>query len=115
MASEGYPETVEKGHAIRGLGPASELNNVVVFHAATTTSSDNPETVLTTGGRVLGVTAHAESLARAKLKAYEGVKEIRWRGAWCRKDIADKGLRHEQEQAASESTESSSPSSEGTA
>jgi phosphoribosylamine--glycine ligase len=115
MASEDYPDTVEKGHAIRGLSQADELENVVVFHAATTTSPDDPETVLTTGGRVLGVTAHAESLARAKLRAYEGVKEIRWRGAWCRKDIADKGLRHEQEQAATESTDSSSQPSEGTA
>ncbi len=108
MASEGYPETVEKGHAIRGLSQANSLDNVVVFHAATKASPDDPGTVLTNGGRVLGVTAHAESLARAKLRAYEGVKEIRWRGAWCRKDIADKGLRHEQEQAASDSIGSSS-------
>ena len=115
MASEGYPETVEKGHAIRGLSQADSLDNVVVFHAATKTSPDDSETVLTSGGRVLGVTAHAESLARAKLRAYEGVKEIRWRGAWCRKDIADKGLRHEQEQAASEAIESSSSPSKGMA
>jgi phosphoribosylamine--glycine ligase len=115
MASEGYPGTVEKGHAIRGLEKARQLNNVVVFHAATTTDADNPETILAAGGRVLGVTAHAESLARAKLKAYEGVKEIRWRGAWCRKDIADKGLRHEHEQIAAESAESSSSLPEGTA
>ncbi|MBT4158298.1 MAG: hypothetical protein HOD99_05635, partial [Planctomycetaceae bacterium] len=83
--------------------------------AATSTNPNEPGAILAAGGRVLGVTAHAESLARAKLKAYEGVKEIRWRGAWCRKDIADKGLRHEHEQVAAESAESSSLPPEGTA
>ena len=115
MASEGYPGTVEKGHAIRGLEEARQLENVVVFHAATSTNPDDPGAILAAGGRVLGVTAHAESLARAKLKAYEGVKKIRWRGAWCRKDIADKGLRHEHEQVVAESAELSSSPPEGTA
>jgi hypothetical protein len=41
------------------------------------------------------VTAQGSTLARAKLQAYSAVKEIRWPGAWCRKDIADKGLRRE--------------------
>ena len=41
------------------------------------------------------VTGTGPSLARAKLQAYTAVKEIRWRGAWCRKDIADKGLARE--------------------
>jgi phosphoribosylamine--glycine ligase len=54
------------------------------------------------GGRVLAVTGVAESLAKAKLRAYTGVKEIRWQGAWCRKDIADKGLRRERELLAAE-------------
>jgi phosphoribosylamine--glycine ligase len=45
---------------------------------------------VTTGGRVLGVTALGESLANAKLNAYKGVQAIRWPGAWCRKDISDK-------------------------
>ena len=49
------------------------------------------------GGRVLAVTAVAPSLARAKLQAYSAVKEIRWLGAWCRKDISDKGLARERE------------------
>ena len=46
MASEGYPGTVEKGHAIRGLEKARQLKNVVVFHAATTTDADDPEIIL---------------------------------------------------------------------
>ena len=53
-------------------------------------------------GRVLAVTATGGSLARAKLQAYTAVKEIRWPGAWCRKDISDKGLRHERETPAAD-------------
>ncbi len=44
------------------------------------------------GGRVLGVTALGDSLAKAKLQAYTAVKCIRWEGAWCRKDISDKAM-----------------------
>jgi len=93
MAAEGYPGGVEKGRRITGLDAAATLPDVQVFHAATK-SGDSGE-VLTDGGRVLAVTALGPSLARAKLQAYTAVKEIRWPGAWCRKDISDKGLRQE--------------------
>jgi phosphoribosylamine--glycine ligase len=46
---------------------------------------------LTTGGRVLGVTALGDNLPTAKLNAYRAVQAIRWPGAWCRKDISDQG------------------------
>ncbi len=94
MASEGYPGTVTKGRPIRGLEAAGEVDGVTVFHAATRATETG---IVNDGGRVLAVTAVAESLARAKLRAYTGVREIRWQGAWCRKDIADKGLRRERE------------------
>jgi len=48
--------------------------------------------VVTAGGRVLTVTALGDSIAGAKLQAYTAVKCIRWPGAWCRKDIADKAM-----------------------
>ncbi len=89
MASEGYPGSYEKGLPIRGLGEASELNDVKVFHAGTT-SVDGA--IVTDGGRVLGVTALGSSISAAKLQAYKAVKCIRWDGAWCRKDISDKAL-----------------------
>ena len=89
MASEGYPGSYEKGHAIRGLDDAAKLNNVKVFHAGTTLQDNQ---VRTSGGRVLGVTALGESVSTAKLQAYTAVKCIRWDGAWCRKDISDKAL-----------------------
>ena len=94
MASEGYPGSVQKGRAIRGLDAAAKVPDVEVFHAATRTVDGG---VQSDGGRVLAVTAVAPSLARAKLQAYSAVKEIRWLGAWCRKDISDKGLARERE------------------
>jgi phosphoribosylamine--glycine ligase len=93
MASEGYPGSVERGRPITGLEAAARVPDVQVFHAAT--QSGDAGQVLTDGGRVLAVTALGPSLARAKLQAYTAVKEIRWPGAWCRKDISDKGLRQE--------------------
>ncbi len=89
MAAEGYPGSYRKGLPIRGLDEAGKLPDVKVFHAGTTLSDNQ---VLTAGGRVLGVTALGESIARAKLQAYTAVKQIRWEGAWCRKDIADKAI-----------------------
>ena len=99
MASEGYPGTVSRGHEIRGLDAAAELPDVQVFHAATRHADGR---IVSDGGRVLAVTALGGSLARAKLQAYTGVKQIRWQGAWCRKDISDKGLVRERELLAAE-------------
>jgi phosphoribosylamine--glycine ligase len=89
MASEGYPGSYEKGREITGLAKADEVEEVKVFHAGTKLDDGR---VLTNGGRVLGVTALGNSISGAKLQAYTAVKEIRWPGAWCRKDISDKAL-----------------------
>ena len=90
MASEGYPNAYEKGKVIRGLDEAAKIEDVVVFHAGTTTNDAGE--VVTNGGRVLGVTALGDTVAAAKLQAYKAVKCIRWDGAWCRKDISDKAM-----------------------
>jgi phosphoribosylamine--glycine ligase len=89
MASEGYPGSYTKGHAIRGLEEADKLPDVKVFHAGTATADGR---IVTAGGRVLNVTALGSSIANAKFNAYRAVKCIRWDGAWCRKDISDKAL-----------------------
>ena len=89
MASEGYPIEYEKGKVIRGLAEAAEIEHVKVFHAGTKLDGND---VVTTGGRVLGITATGDSIAAAKLNAYRAVKCIRWEGAWCRKDISDKAI-----------------------
>jgi phosphoribosylamine--glycine ligase len=90
MASEGYPGRYAVGRPIRGLEEAARLPDVKVFHAGTRLSSGQ---TITDGGRVLGVTALGSSISAAKLQAYTAVKQIRWDGAWCRKDISDKALR----------------------
>ena len=89
MASEGYPGEFARGQAIRGLDEAAKVPDVKVFHAGTA-SVDRQ--VITNGGRVLSVTALGESIAAAKRQAYTAVKCIRWDGAWCRKDIADRAI-----------------------
>ncbi len=91
MAAKGYPGRYDKGLPIRGLADAEKLADVKVFHAGT--AVDGQGRVVTAGGRVLGVTALGDSTAGAKLNAYRGVKQIRWDGAWCRKDISDKAMR----------------------
>jgi phosphoribosylamine---glycine ligase len=90
MAAKGYPDRYEKDLPIRGLADADQLADVKVFHAGTVVDSQGR--VVTSGGRVLGVTALGDSIPGAKLNAYRGVKQIRWDGAWCRKDISDKAM-----------------------
>ncbi len=89
MASQGYPGAYEKGLPIRGLDDAAKLPDVKVFHAGTSITNGR---VVTSGGRVLGVTALGDNIALAKANAYAAVKRIRWDGAWCRKDISDKAM-----------------------
>lgn len=90
MASEGYPGNYEKGRPIRGLEEAAAIPDVKVFHSGTTIDANG--NVVTSGGRVLAVTALGTTISAAKLQAYTAVKCIRWQGAWCRKDISDKAL-----------------------
>ncbi|HEY2146287.1 MAG TPA: phosphoribosylamine--glycine ligase [Pirellulales bacterium] len=89
MASAGYPGDYERGFAIRGLDEAAKVPDVKVFHAGTMRANGK---VVTNGGRVLAVTALGNTISAAKLSAYTAVKQIRWEGAWCRKDISDKAL-----------------------
>jgi phosphoribosylamine--glycine ligase len=96
MASAGYPGVYQRGFPIRGLDEAAKVPSVKVFHAGTELRKDaTGERIVNAGGRVLGVTALGDSIAKAKLAAYTAVKAIRWEGAWCRKDIADKALEWE--------------------
>ena len=97
MASQGYPGDYEKGRPITGIDAADALPDVKVFHAGTRLEND---TVLTDGGRVLGVTALGDTISVAKLNAYTAVQKIRWAGGWCRKDISDKALQYIAQQSA---------------
>ncbi|MEC8927619.1 MAG: phosphoribosylamine--glycine ligase [Verrucomicrobiota bacterium] len=90
MASGGYPGSYEKGKAISGLTDADAMEGVKVFHAGTKLENDE---VVTSGGRVLGVTALGGGLAAARDRAYAAVDKIKFDGAHVRGDIAAKALR----------------------
>ena len=87
MAAHGYPLTPRKGDAITGL-PADEADRVV-FHAGTT---DQDGSVVVSGGRVLCVTALADSVSVAQRRAYEVVDAIHFDGMQCRRDIGYRAL-----------------------
>ena len=89
MASAGYPGAYAKGKVISGLDDAAALPGVKVFHASTALAKGQ---VVTSGGRVLGVTAWAGDLAAARDRALEAVARIRFEGAQYRRDIAAKAL-----------------------
>ncbi len=84
MAAGGYPGEYGKGDAISGLDAAAAAG-AVVFHAGTALKGDS---VVTNGGRVLGVTAMDKDVLRAIEKAYAAVDKISFAGAHCRRDIA---------------------------
>jgi phosphoribosylamine--glycine ligase len=88
MASKGYPGEYEKGFPIRGLDEAATVPNIKIFHASSTLGASGE--IVSNGGRVLGVTGLGDTVAEAKYATYSAVQWIRWEGAWCRKDIADK-------------------------
>jgi phosphoribosylamine--glycine ligase len=89
MASAGYPGSYARGKPIRGLDEVARLDHVKVFHAGTARAGDQ---IVTSGGRVLGVTAWADTLATARETAYAAVERIHFEGAHYRRDIAARAL-----------------------
>jgi phosphoribosylamine---glycine ligase len=85
IASSGYPGSYEKGRAISGLDDAEEVPGVTVFHAGTSIGPAGE--IATSGGRVLGVTARASTIAEARDRAYEAVDQIAFEGMMYRRDI----------------------------
>jgi phosphoribosylamine--glycine ligase len=90
MASGGYPGSYAKGKVISGLDDANALPKIKVFHAGTARAGEN---IVTSGGRVLGVTALGKDLKSAQAAAYAAVEKIQFEGAQFRRDIAAKALR----------------------
>jgi phosphoribosylamine---glycine ligase len=89
VAAPGYPGSYPKGMEISGLAAADALPDVKVFQAGTAAKGGK---TVTSGGRVLGVTALGATLAQAKTKAYEAVGKVRFEGCYFRRDIGDKGI-----------------------
>ncbi len=87
MAANGYPFEYAKGEVIGGLGERSP--QVKVFHAGTAKSGDE---VISSGGRVLAITARGETLADAHARAYARLKRIDWPGGFARTDIGWRAL-----------------------
>ena len=88
MASGGYPKSYPKGIEIKGLSDG-QLDGVTVYHAGTKLDGDK---LVTSGGRVLGVTALGDTLENALEKSYDGVKQISFDGAHYRNDIGKRAL-----------------------
>jgi len=84
LASGGYPAKFETGKEITGLREAGAVRGVKVLHAGTKCDEDK---IVTSGGRVLGVTAAGASLDEALGRVYEGAQKIHFAGAHYRKDI----------------------------
>ncbi|MGD9951428.1 MAG: phosphoribosylamine--glycine ligase [Burkholderiales bacterium] len=88
LAAHGYPEAPRKGDAIAGLPEPAE--DCRVFHAGTRLDGDR---LVTSGGRVLCVTALGDNLRAARSRAYAAVERIRFDGAQYRKDIGHRALK----------------------
>jgi len=89
MVSGGYPASYEKGKVINGLDQARNLDKIIVFHAGT---AEKDGKVVTSGGRVLGITALGNTIKDAIDLAYKAINEISFDGAYYRKDIGYRAL-----------------------
>ena len=84
MASGGYPGNYKTEKTIVGLEHVDQMDDVIVFHAGTRLRGSR---ILTSGGRVLGVTALGDNLSAAKRRAYDAVDKIKFDGSYFRRDI----------------------------
>jgi phosphoribosylamine--glycine ligase len=84
MASRGYPGNYKTGKTIVGLEYVDQMEGVTVFHAGTQLRGNR---VLSSGGRVLGVTAIGDTLLAARRRAYDAVEKIEFDGRYFRRDI----------------------------
>ena len=88
IAAGGYPADYRQGDVIKGLDKDEAIDSKV-FHAGTAIKDDQ---VITTGGRVLCVTALGEDIAQAQRNAYAAAKDIRWEGSFYRHDIGYRAI-----------------------
>ena len=89
-ASGGYPGKYQKDKVISGLEGLEKMKDIIAFHAGTKFQDGE---IVTSGGRVLGITAWDNTISKAKEKAYKGVKEIYFEDMYYRKDIAAKAIK----------------------
>ncbi|WP_373048220.1 phosphoribosylamine--glycine ligase [Vulgatibacter sp.] len=94
LAAAGYPGSVRTGDPVEGLDAVEEDADLVVFHAGTKADGGR---VVTSGGRVLGVTARGKDLGEARAKAYAACEKIHFAGMQLRRDIAHRAFAKETE------------------
>lgn len=96
MAAHGYPDSPRKNDVIHGLDAVmaaqSHSDEFHIFHAGTAISSADPPEILTSGGRVLGVTALGKDIQQAQSRAYAIAADIHFDDCQMRRDIGHKGL-----------------------
>jgi phosphoribosylamine--glycine ligase len=85
LASGGYPDAYETGFVVNGIDAAESIDQVTVYHAGTALGADG--SLVTSGGRVLGVTATAATIPQAMERAYEAAALIDFQGKYHRTDI----------------------------
>jgi len=90
MASEGYPANYPKGEEISGLDRLELNTQTVVFHAGTKKVNNK---LVTSGGRVLGVSSVGDSMGNAIKNSYEVVSKISWKSSYYRTDIGKKAVK----------------------
>lgn len=91
LASGGYPDAYKKGFPITGIDEAEKIPGVTIFHAGTMIENVS-QSLVTNGGRVLGVSAVGDTLKAALDRAYEAVGKIHFEGMQFRRDIGAKSL-----------------------
>jgi phosphoribosylamine--glycine ligase len=89
-SSAGYPGSYKTGLPIGGLGAAAQVSGVQVFHSGTAQEDGQ---LVTSGGRVLGVTAAAGTLKEALARAYQAMAEVHFEGMYYRRDIGHRALK----------------------
>lgn len=95
-ASKGYPNKAETGFAIDGLDSANGIIDTEIFHAGTAINGNGE--LVTSGGRVLGVTVLGKDIQTAKDNAYAALEKINFSGMHYRTDIADRAIKREERQ-----------------
>jgi phosphoribosylamine--glycine ligase len=92
VAARGYPGTPASGGAIRAIDAAEQVEGVTVFHAGTAVGDGG---LVAKGGRVLAVTAIADTFANARARAYRAVDQIDFADGFHRRDIGWRELQRE--------------------
>ncbi len=89
LASKGYPGVFKKNKIIKNISRAKSLKGIEIYHSGTSFKNND---IVSSGGRVLSITAESESIDSARKLAYKALKIIKWKDGYYRKDIGLKNF-----------------------